>query len=185
MGFPALQGLTAWTLDWISPATPLSLLAVPRGSCRSLRVSIGPRRDFALLSGQAGRRCAVSPSWASYPRACSRCFDLGPFGLIVSPESAERVTASPSALLETVLPAYRGLVLRIEAGSEDTVWLADQGHGASADCCRVTGERRPSTQEALCTGSANVASLSQRQNARCRVFKHLRLSTPTRFATGA
>ena len=86
LGFPALQGLTTWTVRWISPAAPLSLLAVPRGPCRSLRVSTSPHRSRAFTT--ILRPCGswtllplpASPSWASYPRAATSRFGLGPFG---------------------------------------------------------------------------------------------------------
>jgi hypothetical protein len=42
LGCSALQGLTAWTLDWISPVSPLPFLPSPRGLGWNLRVSIGP-----------------------------------------------------------------------------------------------------------------------------------------------
>lgn len=88
LGFPALQGLTKWTVRWISPAAPLSLLAVPRRSYRSLRVSTSPLRSraFTTVLRPCGSRTLLplpaSPSWASYPRAATWRFGLGPFGLL-------------------------------------------------------------------------------------------------------
>lgn len=80
LGCSALQGLTARTLDWISPVSPLSFLPSPRGLWLEPQgLDRSSLRQVAVCSAEAAHPFhSTSPSWASYPRTLTCCLGSGP-----------------------------------------------------------------------------------------------------------
>jgi len=80
LGCSALQGLTAWTLDWISPVSPLPFLPSPRGRWLEPQgLDRSSLRQVVVCTAEAAHPFqSTSPSWASYPRTLTCCFGSGP-----------------------------------------------------------------------------------------------------------
>jgi len=80
LGCSALQGLTARTLDWISPVSPLPFLPWPRGLWLEPQgLDRSSLRQVAVCSAEALHPFqSTSPSWASFPRTLTCCFGSGP-----------------------------------------------------------------------------------------------------------
>ena len=124
LGRSTLQGLTVLTLERISPLAPLSLLPPPH---RPWLEPQGLNRSTPRLRGCCAEALPLSPSRPPglptlVPPPAAANADPG--GLMCSPQSAEHVAVSPSALLCRVFASYRALL-----------------RGASGSGCRVTGER--------------------------------------------